>query len=124
MKQEHEAIRTDIRIARLITGAVFGALFAATILLADAIAAKPAAADETLSIWNDRKVVVEALAETYAEQPRALGITADGAVLELFTAGEGETWTITVTLPNGQSRIIATGEHWLPHPLLAKGRVS
>ena len=59
-----------------------------------------------------------------AEAPRALGITSDGAVLELFTAGEGETWTITVTLPNGKSRIIATGEHWVTRPMLAKGRVS
>ena len=53
-----------------------------------------------------------------------MGITSDGAVLELFTAGEGETWTITVTLPNGKSRIIATGEHWVTRPMLAKGRVS
>lgn len=124
MKQNHEAVRTDIRIGRLITGTVLGALFAATVMLGNAIAAKPAAADEALSLWNDRKVVVEALAETYAEAPRALGITADGAVLELFTTGDGETWTIVITFPNGKSRIIATGEYWITRPLLAKGRVS
>ena len=124
MKQEHEAIRTDIRIARLVTGTVLGALFAATVMLGNAIAAKPAAADEALRLWTDRDVVVEQLAKLYAEAPRALGITADGAVLELFTANDGETWTIVVTLPNGMSQIVATGEHWITRPMLAKGRVS
>ena len=124
MTHEHEATRTDIRIARLITGTLLGALFATTVMLGNAIAAKPAAADEALKLWNPREVVVETLAKTYAEAPRALGITSDGAVLELFTAGEGETWTIAVTLPNGKSRIVATGEFWITRPLLAKGRVS
>lgn len=124
MRQHQEAIRTDIRIARIITGTVLGALVAAAVMLGSAIAAKPAAAQEALTMWNDRNVVVEALAETYAEAPRALGITSDGAVLELFTANDGETWTITVTLPNGKSRVIATGEHWINRPLLAKGQVS
>ena len=124
MKQEHEAIRTDIRFARLVTGTVLAALFAATLMLGNAIAAKPAAADEALKLWTDRNVVVDQLAKSYAETPRALGITADGAVLELFTAGDGETWTIVVTLPNGMSRIVATGENWMQRPLLARGRVS
>lgn len=124
MTQHHEAIRTDIRIARLVTGTVLGALFAATVMFGSAIAAKPAASQEALTMWNDRNVVVEALANTYSEAPRALGITSEGAVLELFTAGEGETWTITVTLPNGKSRVIATGEHWITRPVLAKGQIS
>ena len=124
MRQENKAIRTDIGIARIVTGTVLGALFAASVMFANAIAAKPAAAEEALKLWTDRAVVVEQLAKTYAEAPRALGITADGAVLELFTAGDGETWTIVVTLPNGMSQIVATGEHWIPRPLLAKGRMS
>ncbi|MDA1326839.1 MAG: hypothetical protein O3C34_19130 [Proteobacteria bacterium] len=124
MKQEHEAIRTDIRIARIVTGAILGALFAATVMFGNAIAAKPAGAEEALKLWNDRTVVDEALAKTYAEVPRSLGITSEGAVLELFTAEDGETWTIMITLPSGQSRIIATGEHWINRPMLAKGGVS
>ena len=124
MKQEREAIRTDIKIARIVTGTVLGALFAATVMLGNAIAAKPAAAEEALKLWADRDMVVDQLAKTYAEAPRALGITSEGAVLELFTAGDGKTWTIVVTLPNGMSRIVATGEHWIVRPLLAKGRVS
>lgn len=124
MRQEREAIRTDIRIARIVTGTVLGALFAATVMFGNAIAAKPAAAEQALKLWTDRAVVVEQLAKTSAEAPRALGITADGAVLELFTAGDGKTWTIVVTLPNGMSQIVATGEHWIARSLLAKGRVS
>ena len=124
MKTEHEAIRTDIRIARLVTGTVLGAVIAATIMLGNAIAAKPAAAEEVTKQWNDRNEVVEQLAKNYAEAPRALGVTSGGAVLELFTASDGDTWTIMVTLPNGQSRVIATGEHWITRPMLAKGQVS
>jgi len=124
MKQERNAIRTDLRIARIVTGALLGALFAATVMLGNAIAAKPAAADEALKLWADRNIVVDQLAKAYAEAPRALGITSDGAVLELFTAGDGKTWTIVVTLPNGMSRIVATGHNWMHQPLLANGRVS
>ena len=124
MKQEREAIRTDIRIARIITGTILGALFATTVMLGNAIAAKPAAAEEALKLWADRDMVVDQLAKSYAEAPRALGITSDGAVLELFTAGDGDTWTIVVTLPTGMSRIVAAGQNWMHRPLLVKGRVS
>lgn len=124
MKQEREAIRNEIGFARFITGTLLGALLAAGVLIGNALAAKPAAADEALKLWNDRTAMVEQLAKTYAEIPRSLGITSDGAVLELFTTSDGETWTLMVTLPSGLSRIIATGEHWLNRPVLAKGRVS
>lgn len=124
MRQEQVAIRNDIRIARIVTGALLGALFAATIMFGNAIAAKPAAAEDAARLWVDRSVVVEQLDKVYAEAPRALGITSDGAVLELFTAGDGETWTIIITLPNGMSHVVATGEHWMNRPVLAKGRVS
>ena len=124
MRQEHDALRTDIRIARLISGTVLGALFAAAVMVTNAIAAKPAAAEEAINLWIDREMVVERLAKSYDEAPRALGVTSDGAVLELFTAHDGETWTIVVTLPNGKSRVVATGEHWIVRPMLAKGRVS
>ena len=65
------------------------------------------------AVWTDRAHVVKQLAHAYSEAPRALGITAAGGVLELFTSGAGETWTVIVTLPNGMSRIVATGEHWI-----------
>lgn len=124
MRQEQEAIKTEIGIARLVTGTVLGAVLAAGVLLGNALAAMPAAADEALKLWNDRSKMVEELAKNYAEAPRALGITSDGAVVELFTTNDGDTWTLMVTLPNGLSRVIATGEHWLDRPMLAKGQMS
>ena len=99
-------------------------MFGASVLFGSAIAAKPAASEEAVKVWNERAVVVQALAEKIAEEPRALGITDNGAVLELFTGGEGDTWTIMLTLPNGKSKIVATGEHWLTRPVQTKGRVS
>lgn len=124
MKQEYEAIRNDISIARIVTGMVLGALFAATVMLGSAIAAKPAAADEALNLWIDHAVVVDRLGKIYEEAPRELGITSEGAVVELFIAEDGRTWTIVVTLPNGMSSIIASGENWMQHPLAVKGRMS
>ena len=124
MRQEHTALRNDMRLARVISGLVLGVLFAAAMIFTNAIAASPAAAQDATSLWAERDSVVEQLAKGYGEEPRALGVTADGAVLELFTAEDGETWTITVTLPNGLSRVIATGKHWIVRPLLAKGQVS
>jgi hypothetical protein len=124
MKHQHEAIKTDIRIARIASAVVLGILFGASVLFGSAIAAKPAASEEAVKVWNERAVVVQALAEKIAEEPRALGITDNGAVLELFTGGEGDTWTIMLTLPNGKSKIVATGEHWLTRPVQTMGRVS
>ena len=51
------------------------------------------------------------LSSNYDEAPVALGLTASGRVLEVV-ASEGGSWTIIVTMPNGVSCGIASGEHW------------
>ncbi|SEN06247.1 hypothetical protein SAMN04488003_108137 [Loktanella fryxellensis] len=48
------------------------------------------------------------LRQHYAEAPLGLGLTADGAVLELLTAADG-TWTITLTTAGGPTCIVASG---------------
>jgi len=97
---------------------VFCAVAAASaIIFGAAAAAGPAFAQ---AIWTDRTVIVKELSSGYSENPAALGLTSDGSVLELFASSEGESWTLVVTLPNGMSRVVATGESWTPVPTAAK----
>jgi hypothetical protein len=63
--------------------------------------------------------VTKMLEKKFAEQPSALGVQANGHLVEVFVSNEGTSWTIVVTRPDGWSCIVAVGEHWesLPHPV-------
>ena len=63
--------------------------------------------------------LAEMLNQKYAEQPSAVGLQADGHLVEVFVAHDGTSWTIVVTRPDGWSCIVAVGEHWesLPDPV-------
>jgi hypothetical protein len=63
--------------------------------------------------------LAEMLIQKYAEQPSAVGLQADGHLVEVFVAHDGTSWTIVVTRPDGWSCIVAVGEHWesLPDPV-------
>jgi hypothetical protein len=50
------------------------------------------------------------LSEKYAEVPVALGVSNNGGVMEIFTSPNGTTWTIVLTMPNGQSCMIMAGD--------------
>ncbi len=75
-----------------------------------ALVARPADAQ---SIAAPRAEIVKQLGDTYAEAPVAIGLTGDGNVIELFTTGDGSTWTMVVTSPDGLSRVVASGETWV-----------
>jgi hypothetical protein len=59
------------------------------------------------------------LGQKFAEQPSALGVQANGHLVEVFVSNEGTSWTIMLTRPDGWSCIVAVGEHSesLPHPV-------
>ena len=57
-----------------------------------------------------RETVVERLAEGYGESRQSIGLGANNQVIEVFASGETGTWTITVTLPNGMTCLIASGQ--------------
>jgi hypothetical protein len=61
---------------------------------------------------SPREDVLEMLEGKYKESPIALGITNDGGLLEVFSTDGGETWTIIVTSPRGESCLVAVGEDW------------
>lgn len=57
-----------------------------------------------------RPTVLERLAGTYGETRQAIGLGVNNAVIEVFASDETGTWTITVTLPNGITCLVAAGE--------------
>ena len=86
-------------------------LTAGVVLLTMALATiSPAAPLQTTAHFAPRDRVVERLAGTYGETRRSMGLGADNAVVEVFASDTSGSWTITVTLPNGLTCIVASGQ--------------
>jgi hypothetical protein len=88
------------------------------------MAAWPALADDSRPagpICDARQQVLGHLAGKYHENSIALGLATNGGVVELLTAADGKTWTIVITLPNGQTCLVAAGENWETKPRIALG---
>lgn len=66
-----------------------------------------------------RNLVLNYLSSKYSEQPVAMGVAANGGLIEVLTSTEGSTFTIIVTMPEGQTCMVAAGEGWEPLPLAA-----
>ncbi len=58
----------------------------------------------------ERASVVAQLSEKYGETRRAMGLSANNTVMEMHASGESGSWTITVTLPNGMTCLVASGQ--------------
>lgn len=54
--------------------------------------------------------VVQRLADGYGETRQAVGLGAEGAVVEVFASDSSRTWTITVTFPNGATCLVVSGQ--------------
>ena len=76
--------------------------------IAPAAQGQTLAQDTTHCAPRDR--VVERLAGTYGETRRSIGLGANNAVMELFASDASGSWTITVTLPNGLTCLVASGQ--------------
>lgn len=74
----------------------------------------PATAEQRILPCGKRAEMVKALASQYREQPRAMGLASQTAMIEIFTSKAG-TWTILLTRPNGASCILSAGENWEEH---------
>ena len=57
-----------------------------------------------------RDEVIKRLTETYGETRQGIGIARQGAVMELFASDQSGSWTITVTLPDGMTCLVASGQ--------------
>ncbi len=56
-----------------------------------------------------REDIIQRLAETYGETRRGIGIARQGSVMEVYASDSSGSWTITVTLPDGVTCLIASG---------------
>jgi len=61
---------------------------------------------------NNRDEVLTLLSNKYKEAPVAFGVTNTGGLVEVLSAGDGQTWTIIITSPKGTSCLVAAGEGW------------
>jgi hypothetical protein len=61
----------------------------------------------------ERQEVTNFLGQRYGETIQAMGITDQGALLDIYVSEQG-TWTIVLSLPNGPSCIVASGTDWEP----------
>ena len=88
---------------------------AATVLLA-----MPAYAQAPGPACVKRADLIKHLESKYHEAPAAVGIADNGSLLEVFASKSGETWTVPVTMPNGISCMVATGQQWQDLPRVAQ----
>jgi hypothetical protein len=86
-----------------------------TALCAAAVVIVPASAMAGPAACSPRQDVLDQLASKFKEAPVAVGLANNGGLLELLTAGDGTTWTIIITMPNGVSCLVAAGEDWQDH---------
>ena len=61
---------------------------------------------------QQRDAVLQILEQKYKEAPVALGVTHNGGLVEVLSTGNGSTWSIIVTTPQGISCLVAAGEGW------------
>ncbi len=68
---------------------------------------------------NQRDNVLGHLARKYQEVPVAIGVTDRGGLVEVLSTGDGKTWNIIISTPDGQSCLVAAGEGWRAVPKAA-----
>jgi predicted methyltransferase len=75
---------------------------------------------EAKTVCKPRSEMVQILARNFNEHQRAFGLQNDRRVLELYVSAEG-TWTAILSMPNGQSCVVAAGEAFTTLPALPSG---
>jgi hypothetical protein len=63
------------------------------------------------ALCGDRAELLERLEQEFSETPQALGLSEDGALIEVMVSPSGG-WTILVTYPKRPSCVVATGQGW------------
>lgn len=60
---------------------------------------------------SNHDAVAAELAHQFSERPHAIGLAQDATVMELYASDKG-TWTLTVTLPDGMTCLVAAGSNF------------
>ncbi len=64
------------------------------------------------SVCKTHPEMAEKLKSRNSEAPVAIGLADNAGVVEVFSTGDGSTWTMVLTMPDGMSCVMATGEAW------------
>jgi hypothetical protein len=91
----------DLSMAALLGGLVFGSATGSA-------AGGPA---DAVRICGERDALLEQFAMQHDEKPQALGLGADGGVIEVLVSPAGG-WTMLVTYPERPTCVVAMGEAW------------
>ncbi|MFQ6017544.1 MAG: hypothetical protein ACE5KF_05055 [Kiloniellaceae bacterium] len=83
-----------------------------TVMFAAALILVPTGAMAQVQQCDQRENVIGHLAKKYHEAPVAIGVTSTGGLVEVLSTGNGDTWTIIVSKPDGLSCLVAAGEGW------------
>lgn len=59
-----------------------------------------------------RDTVVATLAGQYGETRRGMGLAANNSLVEVFASDTSGSWTIIVTLPDGLTCLVASGQSY------------
>lgn len=72
---------------------------------------------------GSRTSVLETLASKYGETRRGIGLAANNGVMEIFSSAQTGSWTITITMANGTTCLVASGQNYeqVADELPAKG---
>ncbi len=88
------------------------AIATATLALTGALATMSSESAAQQVPCNQRDSVLGHLAQKYQEVPVAIGVTNRGGLVEVLSTGDGKTWTIIISSPDGQACMVAAGEGW------------
>ena len=90
--------------------AVIRVVGAATLALALLFGVRAPASAQTVCATHAE--VTKKLDKVYSEGPIGIGLASNGGVIEMFSTSDGSTWTIVMTMPDGKSCVMASGETW------------
>jgi hypothetical protein len=69
----------------------------------------------------ERGKISSLLGDRYQESRVAGGLSSNGRLIEIFASGDGATWTMIATTPEGQSCVVASGEAWAERLQITSG---
>ncbi len=72
------------------------------------------AAGAAEAVCGERAEILDRLEREFSETPQALGLSGDGALIEIVVSPSGG-WTILVTYPKRPSCVVAAGDGWETH---------
>jgi hypothetical protein len=112
--QNGAPVRKRTRVAsRVLRSTLLAALILVAAAVQNAATAAPAC--------GERARLIEHLDQRFAEKRQAIGLSADGGVLEIMASSNGS-WTILITYPNRPTCVIATGQAFENLALIMAGQ--